>query len=155
MGIVLISTLTTTFLNIFSNAMSARALWPRASERALIVAGGALGTALALGVDGLLYEPFLLFIGSAFCPLFGLVLADYFLRRRGRLDAEALFRPDGFRYWNGINPVAMLVWVIGFALYQAASRLGWPCGAALPALAAAGLLYLILMRSARWSTSAP
>jgi putative hydroxymethylpyrimidine transporter CytX len=152
-AIVLFSTLTTTFLNIFSNAVSVQSLWPRAPGRMLVVAGGLLGTVLALSVDGLLYEPFLIFIGSAFCPLFGIVLTDYFLLRRGRLDAEALFRPDGYRYWHGFNPVAMLVWVLGFAFYQAATRLGWPCGAALPALGASGLLYLILMRATTRSTS--
>lgn len=151
--IVLASTLTTTFLNIFSNAVSCQTLFPRAPERGLVLAGGVLGTALALAVDGMLYEPFLLYIGSAFCPLFGIVLADYFLLRRGQLDADALFRPDGFRYWRGFNPVALLVWALGTAFYQVASRQHWPCGAALPSLAAAALLYLFLMKIARRSKS--
>lgn len=149
--IVLISTLTTTFLNIFSNAVSVQALLPRAPERRLVLGGGLLGTVLALAVNGLLYEPFLLYIGSAFCPLFGLVLADYFVRRRGRLDAEALFRPGGTGYRHGVNLVAIAIWALGFALYQVASRRGWPTGAALPALIVPGVVYLGATRVLRGS----
>lgn len=153
--IVVASTLTTTFLNIFSNAVSIQTLLPRLPTRRLILAGGLLGTALALTVDGMLYEPFLLFIGSAFCPLFGIVLADYFLLRRGQLDADALFRPDGFRYWHGFHRPALAVWLFGFAFYQFASRQQWPCGAALPTLGAAAAVYLIVIKATQRSTKRP
>ena len=145
--IVLVSTLTTTFLNIFSNAISLQAIFRRAPERRLVLAGGLLGTALAMGVNGLLYEPFLLFIGSAFCPLFGIVLADYFVLRRGRLDADALFRPDGTGYRHGINIIAVAAWALGFTFYQLAARSGWPTGAALPSLVLTAALYLGAMRA--------
>lgn len=143
--VVLVSTLTTTFLNIFSNAVSVQALAPRAPERPLILAGGLAGTALAMAVNGLLYEPFLLFIGSAFCPLFGVVLADYFVRRRGRLDRDHLFTPAAGGYRGGVNVVALLAWALGLGLYQVAARSGWPTGAAVPSLVAAALVYLVLM----------
>ena len=149
LGIVLISTLTTAFLNIFSNAVSAQSIWPKLSERKLVCASGLIGTLLAIAVDGSYYEPFLVNIGSAFCPLFGIVLADYYLIRRGRVDATAYFRPDGFRYWKGFNLRALIVWAAGFGLYRWASAAEWPCGAALPSLILTGLAYVLMSRIAK------
>ena len=153
--IIFFSTITTTFLNVFSNAVSIQSLFPRAPEKGLVLLSGALGTGLAVAVDGSLYEPFLLAVGSAFCPLFGIVLADYFLLRRGRVDAATFYQPDGFGHRAGVSVPALLVWAAGFAFYQAASRAGWPCGAALPSLAASGALYLFLMQIMRRSSSRP
>ena len=64
------------------------------------------------------YEHFLLFIGAMFCPLFGVVLADYFLMRKGSLAVEDLYRREG-RYWftQGVNLRAILAWAIGFVVY--------------------------------------
>lgn len=131
--VILLSTFTTTFLDIFSTAVSAQSLWPRLPERATILVVGLLGTLLAMWVDAMTYEPFLLFIGSAFCPLFGVVLADYFLIRRGAPVAERF-----------ANPRALAAWAAGFALYQAITRLGWPIGASLPAFLLAAGLHLLL-----------
>ncbi len=73
--IVLLSTLTTTFLDIYSNAVSAQSLFPKVGTRSLVLLGGIAGTLIALFFDATKYEGFLLLIGSAFCPLFGVVLA--------------------------------------------------------------------------------
>lgn len=39
----------------------------------------------------------------------GVLIADYFLIRRAKLDLQGLYRPDG-RYWyrHGVNPIAMI-----------------------------------------------
>jgi len=41
-----------------------------------------------------------------FGPMFGIVLADYFILRKGAIDIEDLYRPAG-QYWfkGGLNPV--------------------------------------------------
>ena len=84
--IVLFSTFTTTFLDIYSTAVSALNIFPALGERKGVVLGGILGTLTAILFPSLLnYEHFLLFIGAMFCPLFGVVLADYFLLRNGIL----------------------------------------------------------------------
>ena len=48
------------------------------------IIGGILGIIVAIIFPTLLdYEHFLLFIGAMFCPLFGIVLVDYFFLRKG------------------------------------------------------------------------
>lgn len=152
--VIVVSTFSTTFLDIYSSAISAQSLFPRLSERALILLCGAAGTGLAMGFDAMSYEPFLLIIGSAFCPLFGIVLCDYYLGDRRAYNAEALTggQPGGHR--GGLHVSALVAWIAGFLLYQAASRQGWPVGASIPSLLAAGCLYKILSLVFRRSTKA-
>ena len=142
--IVLLSTVTTTFLDIYSNAVSAQSLFPRLGHRAAVLAGGLLGTLLALFFDATKYEGFLLFIGAAFCPLFGVVLADYFILKRGKYAAEDLFRRGAYWYAGGVNWRALAAWAAGFGLYQYCAHTAFPGGSSIPAMAAAAVLYLAI-----------
>jgi putative hydroxymethylpyrimidine transporter CytX len=158
--IVLFSTFTTTFLDIYSTAISGLNIIPKLGERKGVILGGILGTATALIFPTLLnYEDFLLFIGAMFCPLFGIVLVDYFLLRKGSIDMEDLYRRDGkYRFWKGVNPLAILAWAIGFAVYLGFSPMlmekvlgikaafPWPIGSSLPSMILAGLIYWLLRR---------
>lgn len=158
--IVLLSTFTTTFLDIYSTAISTLTIVPRIGERLGIILGGLLGTALALVFPSLLqYEHFLLFIGAMFCPIFGIVLTDYFFVRGSRIALEDLYRKDGiYGFSKGINPVAVIGWLVGFTVYLGFSplllekifgiqwTLPWPLGSSLPSLIVAGLIYGPLMR---------
>jgi len=153
--IVLFSTFTTTFLDIYSTAISGLNIVPALGEKKGIIIGGILGTAMALIFPTLLeYEHFLLFIGAMFCPLFGVVLADYFLLRRGVLKVEDLYRKDGeYGFTQGVNLIAFLAWGIGFGIYLGFSpllmekvlgikaALPWPTGSSLPSMMVAGLIY--------------
>ncbi len=158
--IVLFSTFTTTFLDIYSTAVSSLNIFPRLGERKGVLLGGILGTAIALLFPTLLnYEHFLLFIGAMFCPLFGVVLVDYFLLRRGALEPGELYRKDGrYWFWKGLNPRALAAWAAGFVLYLGFSPLlldkvlgiqtsfPWALGSSLPSMGAAALIYWILGR---------
>ncbi|MBP1722307.1 MAG: cytosine permease [Deltaproteobacteria bacterium] len=156
--IILFSTFTTTFLDIYSTAVSSLNIFPKLGERMGILIGGILGTATALLFPSLLnYEHFLLFIGAMFCPLFGVVLVDYFLLRKEVLDPEDLYRKDGrYWFWRGLNPRAFAAWAIGFALYLGFSPMlmdkvmgihaafPWALGSSLPSMGAAALIYWLL-----------
>ena len=142
--IVLLSTVTTTFLDIYSNAVSAQSLFPKLGNRPAVLAGGVLGTLLALGFDATKYEGFLLFIGAAFCPLFGVVLADYFILKRGRYEAEDLYRRGRYWYTGGIHWRAMLAWAAGFGVYQLCVKTTFAGGSSIPSLLAAAVLYLAI-----------
>lgn len=143
-AIVLLSTLTTTFLDIYSNAESAQSLFPRIGTRPLTLLGGAAGTLLALSFDATRYEGFLLFIGSAFCPLFSVVLTDYFFLRRGRYVAEDLYRRGPYWYRGGVNWRAVLAWAAGFGVYHLCAMTEFAGGASIPSMAAAAGLYLAI-----------
>ncbi|MCJ7704711.1 MAG: putative hydroxymethylpyrimidine transporter CytX [Desulfobacterales bacterium] len=158
--IVLFSTFTTTFLDIYSTAISGLNIVPKLGERKGVIIGGVLGTGVAIIFPALLnYEHFLLFIGAMFCPLFGIVLVDYFFLRRRVIDLNDLYKRDG-KYWfrKGINPLAVIAWAIGFGIYLGFSpmlmekvlgiktALPWEMGSSLPSMIFAGLLYLFLKR---------
>ena len=153
--IVLFSTFTTTFLDIYSTAISGLNIFPKLGERKGVIIGGVLGTFTALVFPAILeYEHFLLFIGAMFCPLFGIVLVDYFLLRKGALVVDDLYQKGG-RYWfrQGVNPTAILAWGVGFIIYMGFSPMlmekvvglkaafPWPIGSSLPSMVLAGLVY--------------
>jgi nucleobase:cation symporter-1, NCS1 family len=153
--IILFSTVTTTFLDIYSTGISALNISPKLGERRGVLIGGVLGTITAVLFPGLVsYEHFLLFIGAMFCPLFGIVLSDYFLLRRGVLHVEDLYKRGGL-YWfkKGVNPVALFSWAVGFAIYLGFSPMlmekvlgihgafPWAIGSSLPSMVLAGIVY--------------
>lgn len=153
--IILFSTFTTTFLDIYSTAMSGLNIFPKLGERKGILLGGLLGTGVAIIFPALLnYEHFLLFIGAMFCPLFGIVLADYYLLKRRDIDLEDLYQRGGkYWFWRGVNPFALIAWIIGFGVYlgfspmlmekvlQIKAAFPWPLGSSLPSMIIAGLFY--------------
>ncbi len=145
--IVLFSTFTTTFLDIYSTALSTMNIWPRLGEHRGVVLCGILGTALAMIFPATAYEDFLLFIGSVFCPLFGVVLADYFLLRGGRYVTVSLYQGDGYWYSGGFNARAFVAWGVGFAVYLLLKEYT-ALGSSIPSLLVAGALYLAFMRLA-------
>src|SRR5438270_4936039 len=73
-------------------------------------------------------------LGNVAGPLTGVVLADYLVRKRQRIDVDALFDPDGrYRYLNGINVEAILAVAAAVAVYYALPdswlKLAWGVGA--------------------------
>lgn len=54
--------------------------------------------------------------GALLGPVAGIMIADYFLLRRGRLDVDALYRRTGpYQYHRGVNWVAVAALVLGVA----------------------------------------
>lgn len=141
LAIVLLSTFTTTFLDVYSTAVSSLNLPVNIGHKGAVIAAGVLGTIIALAFSAYAYEPFLLYIGSFFCPLFGLVLADYFIVRRSRFPSNILDNRTLFN-WAGI-----IAWAAGFAIYRLALNQGWPMGASLPSFVGAGLIHVILAKA--------
>jgi nucleobase:cation symporter-1, NCS1 family len=142
--IVLFSTFTTTFLDIYSTAVSSLNIWPKLGERRGSILCGILGTALALVFPATAYEAFLLFIGSVFCPLFGVVLADYFVLRKGKYFEKDSRGLDLYWYAAGFNPWAFVAWAGGFGIYHLLQR-ATSLGSSIPSLVIAGLIYLVLV----------
>jgi purine-cytosine permease-like protein len=118
------------------------------------IACGILGTVLALIFPATAYEGFLLFIGSVFCPLFGVVLADYFFFRQRRYFEQGLEDSESYWYSQGFNIWAFVAWAAGFALYHLL-RTQTALGSSIPTLVITGCIYLILMRVLSPSTEVP
>ena len=132
--IVFLSTFTTTFLDVYSTAVSALNIWEGLSERKGVIMGGILGTALALVFPMGEYESFLLLIGSMFCPLFGVVLTDYFVIRKSY--------PDSFFENRSVNWKAIAAWVVGAAVYHLLIPVN--VGSSIPSMVIAAVTYIVL-----------
>jgi putative hydroxymethylpyrimidine transporter CytX len=142
------------FANVYSTAVSAQNVAPRARQRTLVIgvaaasflAGSVLASAWASFAP--LYEGFLLFIGGVFVPLLGVMVADQVVRRTYGAEEYAGGAP-------AVRPTAIVAWGFGVAVYVAIAGVGlsgtgvmWlgplltsPVGASLPAFGVAGLVH--------------
>jgi putative hydroxymethylpyrimidine transporter CytX len=98
------------FANVYSTAVSLQNLAPQVPQRMLIAGVAVVATVLALAVDLVQYEAFLILLGSFFVPLFGVLLADWLIA--GGYGRSAVFGAPPFR----AAPVT--AWLAGFAFYQ-------------------------------------
>ena len=153
MLIIIFSTLTTGFLDIYSAAITFKNIMPEASVKKQIVLVGAVSTIIAVFFPVEAYEWFLLLLVSAFVPLAVIMVMDYYARR---YDPKELLRTDG-RYWyrGGVNVSTMTVWaaaVVFCLLLNIATVLGVDIpvitaiasgyGSSLPTLVLTAALYL-------------
>ena len=99
------------FANIYSTAVSVQNLFPRVSQRLLILVVSTAATIGALAIDLVSYQSFLLLLGSFFVPLFGVLLADWIVRGMRYRRAD-FFEAPAFR------PALIASWLLGFALYH-------------------------------------
>ena len=115
MLIIVFSTVTTTFLDVYSAAITYKNISPRADAKRQVLLVGALGTLLALVIPVDQYESFLLLIGGAFVSLTAIMITDYFLVKRG-YSAEELLDEKG--RFAGYNVKALIIWAFGFVFYM-------------------------------------
>lgn len=144
---VVFSTITSDFPDIYSATCSLLNISRRVGARTAMVVTGLLSILVALVFPMERYQGFLFFIGAMFVPLFGVVLTDYFLLRKRRLDLDALDRAGG-AYWyaGGYHRAAILSWMAGIATYAGVQLLSYPVGGSLPSMLVAGLLYYAAAR---------
>ena len=98
--------------------------------------------------------PYLDFLGLMLCPLFGIMLFDYYFLRGGRkFDADALYSKGGGSYWGfkGFNIAGYVSWIIGAVAYELLMRLVKPLYpwviVSVCTLVIAGVVYLILAKA--------
>ena len=98
------------FANVYSSAVSLQNVLPRAPQRLLIAIVGVVSLAGAYAIDLVQYASFLLLLGSFFVPLFGVLLAQWLLRRRDEVE--------------GVRIGQVAAWLAGFLVYQWLSPVG-------------------------------
>jgi putative hydroxymethylpyrimidine transporter CytX len=147
---VVFSTITSDFPDVYSATCSLLNISQRISARTVMWIAGTASILVALVFPMDQYENFLLFIGAMFIPLFGVVLTDYFILRKGKLDSGAIYA-EGGPYWyrNGYNLAAIGAWAAGFGVYEALALLKIPVGASIPSMLVAGIFYWAACRIKR------
>ena len=150
------------FADIYSTAVSVQNIRPRWRQLLLVVAATGLAIAAAVALQwngqslGGPFNNFLFAIGGIFVPLLGVMIADYFLVRRGRYAREE-FEGVGRRR----NVAAFVAWVPGTLLYL---WIFWsaitsppgisPLGATLPSFGlSAGLYWVASVVASRQATT--
>ena len=81
LSVVALSTIVTTFLDVYSAVASAQNITRKIPFRAGALCFVTIGTALALFWNYQVYENFLHYIGAIFAPLSAILIADHFLLR--------------------------------------------------------------------------
>jgi purine-cytosine permease-like protein len=99
------------FANVYSGAVSLQNLFPRASQRGLVVTVSVLATAGALAINLRSYSQFLYLLGAFFVPLLGVLVADW-LAAGAHYDERDVFEAPAFR------PANIAAWVTGFIVYE-------------------------------------
>jgi putative hydroxymethylpyrimidine transporter CytX len=145
--LVVFSTITSDFPDIYSATCSMMNITKKISAKAFMWFTGILSIVVALFFPMEQYENFLFFIGAMFVPLFGVVLTDYFLIRKRQLKLDEIDKPGGaYWYWKGFNPSAIMAWAAGFLTYEAIALMKLPVGGSIPSILVSGTLYLLIFR---------
>jgi putative hydroxymethylpyrimidine transporter CytX len=140
LGIVVLSTVTTTFMDVYSAGVSFLNIMPRISEKAASLAIAIIGTIMAIALPMDSYQGFLYAIGSVFGPLFAILITDYFvIRKNTKLQSNVL-----------VNWGSALVWILGVILYYRFIKLDLVIGATVPVMIITGIIYSITWR---WTTT--
>ena len=133
LGVVILSTVTTTYLDAYSAGVSSESIVRSASGRSVGIGVTVLGAVAAMlypmdDITGFLY-----IIGSVFAPMIAVQIASYFL-----------LHEDAVGY--SVHAVNLAVWFIGFLCYRWLMTLDTPVGSTLPTMAITLLLALAANR---------
>ncbi len=79
------------FADVYSASVSTQNIFPKISQKYLIIGFTALSAILAMLVSVQQYQVFLLLIGAIFVPLFGVVLTDYYIIKRQKYTEQMLY----------------------------------------------------------------
>ena len=144
---VVFSTITTGFPDVYSATCSTMNISQKFSSKTILWAAGIISILVALVFPMEQYENFLFLIGAMFVPLFGVVLTDYFFIQNRQINVKNLYRSQGpYWYANGFNGVALICWAIGFLVYELIALTKYPIGGSLPSLLTAGIFYYFITR---------
>jgi putative hydroxymethylpyrimidine transporter CytX len=133
MAILGLSTVTTTFLDVYSAGISLINIFPRMNDRIAAVGFAAIGTAAALVFPIDRYTEFLYILGSVFSPLIAILLTDYFVLKCDNRSRRADLR-------------ATISLAAGIAFYYLIKSVNIPIGSTLTTIIFTAVLHTILRR---------
>ncbi len=131
--VIVLSTVTTTFLDAYSAGISSESIHPSLNAKWI-----ALGTAV-IGILGAILFPmdnitdFLYFIGSVFAPMIAVQITDFFLLKKDHSG-------QSFDAGN------LIAWFLGFILYRMLMRVDIPIGNTLPDMLITSILVILISR---------
>lgn len=107
LAIVVLSTVTTTFLDVYSVGVSAVNLSSKFKTKPIAIIATVLGIFFSLFLPIDQYENFLYLIGSVFAPLFAILFVDYYIFKNKTISNLPQF-----------NIGNLVLWIIGIIIYR-------------------------------------
>ncbi|EGG90643.1 hydroxymethylpyrimidine transporter CytX [Lachnospiraceae oral taxon 107 str. F0167] len=117
--IVVLSTVTTTFLDAYSAGVSTESIMEKIPGKWVAVAVTIIGTAGAILVPMDDITSFLYLIGSVFAPMISIQIVDFFILKAGH-------EKEKFTMSN------IFIWLAGFIIYRILIKIDAPIGSTIP-----------------------
>lgn len=119
--IVVLSTVTTTFLDVYSAGLSTESIFSKIKSKWVAVAVTVIGTlgAIVLPMDDI--TGFLYLIGSVFAPMIAIQLADFFILKIS--NDKKMFSIKN-----------IIIWATGFIIYRILMKFDTPIGSTIPSM---------------------
>lgn len=119
--IVVLSTVTTTFLDVYSAGVSTESIFSKIKSKWVAVAVTVIGTlgAIVLPMDDI--TGFLYLIGSVFAPMIAIQIADFFILKIS--NDKKMFSIKN-----------IIIWVTGFIIYRILMKFDIPIGSTIPSM---------------------
>jgi putative hydroxymethylpyrimidine transporter CytX len=130
MLIVILSTVTTTFLDVYSAGESTVNIFKKLNGKLMGVAACIAGTVLAIFTPIEQYENFLYLIGSVFVPMASIMIADFFINRNTEFNGT-------------IHITNTILWGIGFILYRILLNMDTMAGSTVPVVIVIMLISIV------------
>ncbi len=128
--VIVFSTVTTTFLDVFSAGVSCVSISKKVKEKIAALIVCVIGTVLAISAPVGQFEGFLYFIGSVFSPMIAILVVDYFIIKNNCSNAK-------------FNTTNLIIWLIGFLIYRIFMKIDMPLGSTVPAMIITALISFI------------
>jgi len=119
--IIIISTVSTTFLDAYSAGVSSVSISSKINEKKSAILICIIGVLLAIFTPIENFENFLYLIGSVFAPMIAIQIADYFIMRRETVKKQ-------------VNLTNLIIWAVGFLIYRIFLNIDTPVGSTLPVM---------------------
>lgn len=126
--VIALATWTTNTANLYSSSLAYTSLNQRWRRPLVAVITGVLGTGLAMMGIMEYFTGFLIILSTVIPPVAGIIIADFYIVRRGLAVATNVAETAAFR------PLAIIAWLAGIAIAMAGSYLGWFHISGIPAL---------------------
>lgn len=148
--IIVLSSVTTNVVNLYSASISFVNVFPKVEPWKIIVPAGVAVGLIAL-IPNLIghFITFLTVVGAIFVPLIAIMLVDFFIVKKQKVESEDLLEDTSISpYWykGGFNWKALVVWFVGIALYNVLTY-GWNLlGACVPTFIVIAVLYGVIAK---------
>ena len=126
-GVIVLSTVTTTFLDAYSAGVSCESISSKLKEKPMAMLVCVVGIMLAIFTPIGEIEGFLYVIGSVFAPMIAVQITNYYILKKNSSEKT-------------VDIINIVIWLAGFVIYRIFMNFDIPVGYTLPAMVVTALL---------------